>query len=486
MQGTLGVRRLVRLVSLLSASSLAAALAVAEASPVQAAGVAYTTGDVFAGVGTGLIKHFDSSGTLKDTLNTGTGCSEDLGMAFDSANNLYATASFGSCFGSGKVVKFDNMGNLVGAFGGPYSASTESIAINAAGHVFVGQPDGTRTVVENDSAGAHVADHTVATQNRGSDWIDLAADQCTLYYTSEGSLVKRFNVCTDTQLTDFATLPNAAGSVGYAVRIRPNGEVLVAGVDEVVRFDSTGVVLKEYPKPVTETSFLFAMNLDPDGTSFWTAGYFTANVYRYDIATGALLKSFNAGALGCCLSGLAVAGEIRVAIDKVPPTCVLTSSTAGPPAQIVVTVQDADDGLNTITHTETNATVVVDSFTPGTKNPVNITATKIDQTTGASLNVVATDMSGNQTVCDPTLITDGTGKPTRATIDGSEGKVTIANGGLRSITIEVNGQTFALRDIADQTNLSLNISSALNAGSNAVTVHGQGNKGTSAALVFSS
>ena len=174
------------------------------------------------------------------------------------------------------------------------------------------------------------------------------------------------------------------------------------------------------------------------------------------------------------------------AADTIPPTCVLTSSTAGPPAQIVVTVQDADDGLATITHTETNATVVVDPFVPGTKNPVNITATKIDDTLGATLNVTATDVSGNTTICDPTLHTDGSGKPTRVTVDGSEGKVTIANSGLRSLTIEVNGQTFTLRDIGSQTNLTLDISSALTAGSNVVTVHGRGSNGTSALLVFSS
>ena len=57
------------------------------------------------------------------------------------------------------------------------------------------------------------------------DWIDLSADKCTLLYTSEGTLIRRFNVCTNTQLTDFATLP--AGAC-YALRIRANGEVMVA------------------------------------------------------------------------------------------------------------------------------------------------------------------------------------------------------------------------------------------------------------------
>jgi hypothetical protein len=53
-------------------------------------------------------------------------------------------------------------------------------------------------------------------------------------------------------------------------------------------------------------------NLDPDGTSFWTAGYSTGNIYRIDIATGALITSFNGGKLGPSLAGLAIIGEITV------------------------------------------------------------------------------------------------------------------------------------------------------------------------------
>lgn len=174
------------------------------------------------------------------------------------------------------------------------------------------------------------------------------------------------------------------------------------------------------------------------------------------------------------------------AADTIPPSCVLTSVIAGPPVQIVVTVQDPDDGLNTITYTATNATVVVDPFAPGTKNPVNITATKVDQSLPATLDVTATDMSGNVTLCDPTLVTDGKGRPQHVTIDGSEGKVAIANNGLRSLDISVNGQTFTLADIAGQTSLTLDISAALNPGTNVVTIHGYGKNGTSATVVFSS
>ena len=53
---------------------------------------------------------------------------------------------------------------------------------------------------------------------------------------------------------------------------------------------------------------LFALNLDPDGNSFWTAGVDSGMVYRVDIESGAVLTAFNSGTGG--VSGLAVHGEI--------------------------------------------------------------------------------------------------------------------------------------------------------------------------------
>jgi hypothetical protein len=261
---------------------------------------------VFAGVGNGFIKHFDANGNLLDTLNTGTTCGEQLGMGFDNARNLYATSAFGSCT-TGQVVKFNDTGTLVGPFGSGFSASTESIAVSNAGDVYVGQPDGTKQVLKFDSAGNASGSFNVAIEDRGSDWIDLSSDQCTIFYTSEGSTVKRFNVCTNTQLADFATgLPSPC----YAVRRRPNGEVLVACASAVFRLDANGAVLQSYTLgSVGEASFFFAMNLDPDGTSFWTAGYSSGNVYKIDISTGAVSTHFNAGIVGYAVSGLTVFGE---------------------------------------------------------------------------------------------------------------------------------------------------------------------------------
>jgi hypothetical protein len=306
----------------------------------KASGVPYAVGDVFAGVGNGKIKHFNSSGVLLDTLNTTTGSAEDTGMAFDLAGNLYATN-----YTANSMSKFNNTGNLISPFGSGFNSQPESAVINAAGDIYVGQSDGSHKVLKFNASGAALGSFSPATEDRGTDWIDLAADQCTLSYTSEGKLIKRFNVCTNTQLADFATLPingnnpgsDPNGSVAYALRIRPNQEVLVAASQQVFRLNPSGVVIQTYPKPAGETSFLFALNLDADLTSFWTAGYGSGNVYRIDIATGAVLTSFNAGIIGVSLGGLAVFGEIVASQPKL--TLAPTTDTKSVGASETMTAQ---------------------------------------------------------------------------------------------------------------------------------------------------
>lgn len=282
------------------------------ASPARAAGVPFKIGDVFAGVGKGRIKHFSPNGVLLDTLDTTAGDTADTGMAFDRDGNLYATN-----FGKNSMSKFNNTGGLIGSFGSGFNSQPESVVVDAAGKLYVGQANNAHIVLKfNPSGGIPIDAFDPDVENRGTDWIDLAADQCTLFYTSEGKLIKRYNVCTKVQLSDFATLligGSATDDVAYALRIRPNQEVMVAAGQSIFRLSPAGVVIKAYPKPAGESSFLFALNLDADLTSFWTAGFNSGNIYKIDIVTGAVLKKFNAGILGANLAGLAVFGEITAA-----------------------------------------------------------------------------------------------------------------------------------------------------------------------------
>lgn len=150
MQKTRAISQLLRrALALLAPLTLAGGvlLPVVAAPAAHASGVPYNVGDVFAATGNGKIKHFNSTGTLLDTLDSGTGSAEDAGMAFDPAGNLYSTQ-----FVANTAVKFDNQGNLVGTFGSGYNASPESIVRDSAGDFYVGEADGSRQVRKFDPA----------------------------------------------------------------------------------------------------------------------------------------------------------------------------------------------------------------------------------------------------------------------------------------------------------------------------------------------
>src|SRR5205814_2722701 len=108
--------------------------------------------------------------------------------------------------------------------GSGYNCKPESIVFDASGSAYVGETGCSHAVLKFDAYGNLVATYSVATQTQGSDWIDLAPDQCTLYYTSQGSTVLRFNVCTNKQLSTFASGLNTA----LGIRVLPDNTVLVA------------------------------------------------------------------------------------------------------------------------------------------------------------------------------------------------------------------------------------------------------------------
>ena len=188
--------------------------------------------------------------------------------------------------------------------------------IDNTNHVlYVGQADGNANILKFDMNGNLLQSFAPQRQNRGTDWIDLASDLKTMHYTSEGSSVLSFDVSTNTQNANFANgLP---GSDAYAHRILADGGELVADAQSVVRLDSSGNIIQNYIIP--GTSLLFALNLDPNSTDFWTADYFSGNVFEVNIATGAIDQQWNAGLVGGGpLGGLAVFGEICQTCNPVP------------------------------------------------------------------------------------------------------------------------------------------------------------------------
>ena len=84
-------------------------------------------------------------------------------------------------------------------------------------------------MAEFDSNGIRLPDiGPLNTELFGVDWIDLASDECTLYYTTEGTDIMRFNKCTNTQLPNFNNTSFDPNQSAFELRILPDGSVLVA------------------------------------------------------------------------------------------------------------------------------------------------------------------------------------------------------------------------------------------------------------------
>ena len=126
-----------------------------------------------------------------------------------------------------------------------------------------------------------------------------------MYYTSEGESVKRYDVCNDTRLSDFASgLPGEL----YALRLLPTGGLLVVATEKILRLDENGNITQTYN--LTASDYWFALNLDPDGKSFWSASYVGGGVYKFDIESGRMIQQLNSAGG----SGIIIKGEITGAL----------------------------------------------------------------------------------------------------------------------------------------------------------------------------
>jgi len=317
----------------------------------------FAVGDVFLGVGNEMIQWRRADGSpvrLLDYDPNPLGLlranpEDTTGMAFDRDDNLYATT-----FVLREVKRFNSRGELLpGEFGSGFGDFPESIVFDAAGNAYVGAVDGDEDVVKLSPAGAELDRFNVATEERGSDWVDLAADQRTLFYTSEGPNVKRYDVVSDQQLADFAsglsTPPTGKGT--RALRLLACGGLLVANSENIVRLDGAGTVIQTYDAPGEDR--WFALNLDSDGTSFWSAGQFTGNVYKFDIATGAILLTFNTGAVfhvaSSAVAGITVFGERTAASAGLALTKTDSVDPVAPGSDLAYTITITNNSCNDFT-----------------------------------------------------------------------------------------------------------------------------------------
>lgn len=257
---------------------------------VGALGPTFAPGDVFVSLENGSVQWRSPDGMLNRVL-VGTQYGTAEGMAFDSAGNLYvASWCYDSCMSANTVEKFNTLGLPAGQFGGGYHCSPHAIVFDARGAGYVGQAGCGGAILKFVEGQAPVA-YPVASENYGAFWIDLAPDGCTMFYTSWGRQVKRYDVCADVQLPDFNVAPLSNDT--HDLRVLPDGGLLVSSGELIARLDAGGVLVQTYAIP-GESSAWVGLDLVGDGT-FWVGNSETANVYRFDLTTGAVRQSFNTG-----------------------------------------------------------------------------------------------------------------------------------------------------------------------------------------------
>jgi hypothetical protein len=269
-------------------------------------GTSFSRGDIFVSLKTGAVDWFNADGTTLRGVLTGTAAGHAEGMGFDAAGNLYVAhwCGDGSCTTGDTIEKFNQTGSLMGTFGKGYFCNPTSLDFDSnSGNVFVGQADCTGNVLEFASNGNSLGSFAVAPENRGSMWMALAGDGCTVLYTSQGTDVLQFNTCANVQLQNFNTAP--LPDIGNQVRLMDDGGVLVATNSVIVRLDSDGNVAQTYTPAGPALWFGLALSLD--GKSFLAANFGSSDVVTVDLATGAELGRFNTGSAPFTVKSVAIA-----------------------------------------------------------------------------------------------------------------------------------------------------------------------------------
>jgi hypothetical protein len=355
------------------------------------------TGDVIAGIGNGQYAVYDNDGNFILTLDDGMG-GFTTGAFYDTGTDLLYTTNFSNT----TIVVYDGLdphGIVDTIPTSPFGGSQcESIVFDANGDFYVGHAQGDHDIKKFTSAGVFLASFDVATETVGSDWIDLAADQKTMFYTSEGRRIMRYDVDADAQLGDFTLLAGAGQA--FALRLLPpfdgTGGLIVADRVNVKRLDGAGNVAQTYD--VAGEDNWFAMNLDPNGTSLWAGDFGTDNFYRFNIATGLVeVGPINTGG-GFNLFGLAVVGEITGGVNCF--TIDFDTDDSGTPMVHGTKVDDEFDGdgvfpvlIGSLNNSGLNTAAILDSDTgPAAQDP--------DLLVGSG-NILILQADANTTECPP-------------------------------------------------------------------------------------
>lgn len=341
------------------------------------------TGDVFVATDFSNYLVFDANGTLKDSVPA-AGQPLMGGCAFDAGGNLWGTGVWTNTVFEWAAAPPHALLRSYTTNGAMGAGDTNNLTIqhDRSGDLWVGHAGGDADLHEYDPIGVLFRELDLPVESGGVTYFDLAADQCTLYYTSEGTSILRYNVCTRTPLPPFVTGLPPLDNTAYAVRLLSprdgSGGVLLAAYTNILHFDAAGNLTGVYDAP--GDNCWYGLALAADGTHFWAT----------DPCFGTLTKfTINPSGGAPVLGPMSVTNVTLAACVKGDPPCTAgcndgnacTDDSCDPVAGCIhdptVTCDDAnactDDACNPITgclHAPTNCDDEDDSCTVDTCDPV--------------------------------------------------------------------------------------------------------------------
>lgn len=296
--------------------------------------------------GGGVYRVLTSQGVLKNepdlvdfTVDEATGCAVDV-----ATGDLFTTSFWGMAMSrfdgagathplEGSVIDVANLPmNLPVGKSAPslpitittaqpktvYNMAVESVVFDRAGDMFVGAqvlPEeenvwtGHAWILKISKAGVLLdwwqvdagdeqnpnRNPAISSDVHGADWIDLSQDETTIYYTSEDTFIRSFRIAgagVGLQGLQGPAVPihnvNGVqiGGKAFALRILPPGDpangFLVATSSAVYRVAQNGEIVAGY-YDLGHDGY-FALNITPDGKSFWTSTYGGA-IYKFHISS---------------------------------------------------------------------------------------------------------------------------------------------------------------------------------------------------------
>jgi outer membrane protein assembly factor BamB len=269
------------------------ALAVPLSLQLRARHISFEPGDVFVSLEDGPVQWWTPDGLLRSVMiPTVVGTGE--GMAFDSSGNLYVTrwCIDGPCDTGNAVEMFNVLGQSMGQVGPDFDCNPHTLVILPDDTTYVGQAGCRKSIWKFVPTAIVPDEYVVAEDSQGVFWMDLAPDGCTMFYTSFGPNVKRFDVCANAQLPDFNTAPLPGGIV-QDLRVLPDGGALVSSGEVVVRLDASGAPAQAYSVP-GEGALWAGLDLI-DANTFWAGNYFSSNLHKFRIDTGEKLATIATG-----------------------------------------------------------------------------------------------------------------------------------------------------------------------------------------------